>query len=670
MKTLFITLLIISEVADPSGNWQARFVEIYNPGPDTIDLAQETWYLCKQSNGGSTWGDILLSGTIPPGECHVVAYSATAYFSAYGFAPDQSSGNINGNGDDGYFLFSGGDHNTGTLIDAYGVIDQDGTGEPWEYLDTKATRKFDKLSAAITWDPMDWTINQVADTFLMTPSAHRDTIYWTGSHDNDWHNNSNWNSPGNQLFIPDASYVVIIPANLTNYPTIGNEAYAHDMLLNATSSGYATLTGVEYLGLNGQAFVECFLTGGAIGRDDPNAVYHFAGTPVDSIAAIDVFPGTAYLREWNEVDQEWINLTANDTMITGRGYSTWLPEGDTTLTYTGKFIAMEINPVLTYTSGGTVNPDYDGYNLVSNPFPSGLDWDLGSWVKVNLDATIAIWDGDAGNYLYWNGTVGGVSDGIIPPCQGFFVRANNNSPQLTIPVDACVHGNEVFYTPDQFVDNILLVKASGGEFGFTDETYIGFIEAATQSFDKQFDAIKLFGLENAPQLYSLSMDDHNMALNMLPPDLSVDVPLHFSNGYSGEFSLLFQGMDNFNAGTEIILLDLKLGTQINILEFPEYHFTYHPADASGRFMLVFSGIMGESEYASKGISVVSATENQIILEASEKEGKVILYNLLGQDQGTYPLKSSRTIIPVIGGRAYIVRIITGYKNTVYRIFVP
>jgi len=71
--------LLLSELADPSDTWQARFVEIYNPGQDTVDFGEETWYLSKQSNGGSTWGDILLTGNIPPGECYVVAYSTSAF---------------------------------------------------------------------------------------------------------------------------------------------------------------------------------------------------------------------------------------------------------------------------------------------------------------------------------------------------------------------------------------------------------------------------------------------------------------------------------------------------------------------------------------------------------------------------------------------------------------
>ncbi|MEA3479865.1 MAG: lamin tail domain-containing protein, partial [Bacteroidota bacterium] len=173
--------LIISEVSDPANTWQARFVELYNPGTDSIDFDQDTWYLSKQSNGGSTWGDILLTGVIHAGKAYVVAYSESSFITTFGFNPDLSSGSINGNGDDGYFLFWGGNHNTGTLVDAYGEIDVDGTGEPWEYLDSKATREYDAITPETVWDSLNWTVHGGAETWQMTPSSHRVAVTWNGT---------------------------------------------------------------------------------------------------------------------------------------------------------------------------------------------------------------------------------------------------------------------------------------------------------------------------------------------------------------------------------------------------------------------------------------------------------------------------------------------------------
>ena len=64
-----------------------------------------------------------------------------AFPNAYGFEAGQYSGCVNGNGDDSYYLYYGGNHSNGTLIDAFGEQGVDGTGELWEYTNSKATRK-------------------------------------------------------------------------------------------------------------------------------------------------------------------------------------------------------------------------------------------------------------------------------------------------------------------------------------------------------------------------------------------------------------------------------------------------------------------------------------------------------------------------------------------------
>jgi hypothetical protein len=165
--------LIISEVADPLDAANAKFVELYNASGSAIDFGTSTWYVWRQANGGS-WGNVQLAGTIPAGGTFVVAYSLTTYESTFGKAADQYSGIISGNGDDGYFLVQGGDAVTmGTIVDAYGVIDQDGTGYAWEYLDKNAVRNADVADPNATWTVSEWTIPAgTVNAADMTPGTH------------------------------------------------------------------------------------------------------------------------------------------------------------------------------------------------------------------------------------------------------------------------------------------------------------------------------------------------------------------------------------------------------------------------------------------------------------------------------------------------------------------
>ena len=167
--------LIISEVTDPADVSNAKFVEIYNAGGASIDLSAGQWYLSRQANGGN-WASVALTGTVGAAQTHVVIYSASNFTAAYPAATyQQVSGNVlTGNGDDGYFLYSGGSNTVGTLEDAYGVLNEDGTGKPWEYEDARAARNAGVTAGNPTWTASEWTLTDPANVADMTPGVHPD----------------------------------------------------------------------------------------------------------------------------------------------------------------------------------------------------------------------------------------------------------------------------------------------------------------------------------------------------------------------------------------------------------------------------------------------------------------------------------------------------------------
>jgi endonuclease I len=217
--------LIISEVADPDDVYQSRFVEIYNAGNIAIDFSSDIWYLCRQANGSSTsWGNILLTGSVNAGETYAVTYNSSYFLGSYGFDADLSNGNISGNGNDGYFLYYGDNYTSGTLVDAYGVIDEDGTGKEWDYLDSKAVRKYLDTIPSQTWQAEQWVISLQANTDDMTPNWHRITLDWTGTQSQAWENKDNWTDNGSTSnYKPDAGSKVIIPF-ATSSPIITSDA--------------------------------------------------------------------------------------------------------------------------------------------------------------------------------------------------------------------------------------------------------------------------------------------------------------------------------------------------------------------------------------------------------------------------------------------------------------
>lgn len=162
--------LIISEVVDgdrPGG--LPKFVELTNTGASSVDLSN--YSIGNFNNGGTTLGGGIstqLSGTLGPCESYVISYENSDgpgvgfFFTTYGFDPDNFDLGAFTNGDDVIALYLGvatGDGSDATLLDVYGVIGVDGTGEVWEYTDGYSTRLVN--TANPVFDPAEWTIGGV-----------------------------------------------------------------------------------------------------------------------------------------------------------------------------------------------------------------------------------------------------------------------------------------------------------------------------------------------------------------------------------------------------------------------------------------------------------------------------------------------------------------------------
>lgn len=144
--------LRITEVVDatlPGG--QPKFVELTNNGGTAVDLS--LYSFGNMNNGGTTLGGgaaTVLTGMVAPGASHLIAYEAdpggpglSNFFLAYGFDPDFYMGGGFVNGDDALLLYLGaaiGDGLNATIVDVYGVVGVDGSGQTWEYTDSYAIR--------------------------------------------------------------------------------------------------------------------------------------------------------------------------------------------------------------------------------------------------------------------------------------------------------------------------------------------------------------------------------------------------------------------------------------------------------------------------------------------------------------------------------------------------
>lgn len=98
------------------------------------DIADLSIYgLGSANNGGGTDGEEFTFPADPAvaGQFIYLSYDVDAFTAFFGFAPDYTDANApNINGDDAIELFM-----NGSVVDVFGDINVDGTGEPWDHLD-------------------------------------------------------------------------------------------------------------------------------------------------------------------------------------------------------------------------------------------------------------------------------------------------------------------------------------------------------------------------------------------------------------------------------------------------------------------------------------------------------------------------------------------------------
>ena len=148
------TNLIISGVIDgPLTGGVPKAVELYVLN-DITDLS--TYGMGSANNGGGTDGQEFTfpAVAVTAGTYVYVASESTGFTSFLGFSPDYTSGALAINGDDAVELFQ-----NGVVVDTFGDINVDGTGQPWEYMDGWAYRNDGSTPNGGAFNTAAWTFS-------------------------------------------------------------------------------------------------------------------------------------------------------------------------------------------------------------------------------------------------------------------------------------------------------------------------------------------------------------------------------------------------------------------------------------------------------------------------------------------------------------------------------
>jgi subtilisin family serine protease len=489
--------------------------------------------------------------------------------------------------------------------------------------------------------------------------------FWTGNTSTDWNVATNWDDSN----IPAASSDVTIPISPDggNYPETNTGAGAECNDLTIEAGAHLYIPANNTLTVNGSLtnnsgdnglVVESSASGtaslihnsssvnGTVERYLTDGMWHFIGIPVNNAEAgvfhLSSGHSDIYLRTHDEATNTWdpYIVPIVTPLLLGRGYETWVgdPAGFTqpeTIAFKGAINSGDF----TTGSGGFYGLQYTpshGLNLISNPYPSALIADIDNWSKNNVDNSVWIWDDASGNYVYWNGTdhtnTGGwgtMSGGIIPAMQGFFVLANNSSPYLTIPQSDRTHSSQAFYKDSFVPSNTLKLNVTGNDY--EDVVFVSFNEQATDGYDGQYDVKKIYGLNVAPQLYSIIPGDI-LSINSLSELTEYRmINLGFECEVPATFTITASELESFEGYMVVYIEDLKNGTLHNLSTDPTYTFVHETGEDPNRFILHFGEPNAVNAFGLQNIRIYSNLNNVYVQKPAGVNGEIAVFDMMGQE---------------------------------------
>jgi len=489
------------------------------------------------------------------------------------------------------------------------------------------------------------------------------TITWDGSAGTDWATEANWSSNT----VPTESDYVTIPgtgSGVTNWP-VANEAPATPAVctnLTVESGGILAIAASKALTVSGTLLNNAgnsglvIESGGSLIHNSNSVAatvkreitgsssltankYHFVSIPTQyATPTSNLFLGS-YLYKLDPAQQidpptnpaygKWVSLGNSTTteLNTNKGYMIYYPGDSKEYTFTGNLN----NGTYAYSLTGHSGSGVYTFNLVPNPYPSSLIWNTGDaakWTKsAGIGGSCYIWNAGSGNYS----TIASGATNYIPVGQAFMVLVtDDDAPALSVLNAARTHSSQAFYKSASEIENQLVIKALSNNYA--DETVVKFTTEAFEGFDLQTDGLKLFGLEDAPQLYTLTADQ-KFSINNLPTfEDQIIVPLNFESQFTGQVTLNFEGMENFDPSVSIYLKDELTNQSINLRNQPVYTFIHNPENAANRFKLVFGGTIGieESPTIPGNLWISGNTLYIAAPKLAGQSGLIEVYNASGQ----------------------------------------
>ncbi len=468
------------------------------------------------------------------------------------------------------------------------------------------------------------TIGEDNDRFVLHfERVAPEITHWTGAVSSDWNNPENWDIdvPGenSEAIIQVAdNYPVIEDAQTCGKLTILPDAVVEttlgsslnvktDLIIKSDAAGSGILLDNGTLSVTGNSQFEKFI--------DANSE-ELISPPVANATEQDF--ANAAISIYDTESGTWKTAEANTVFAAGNAVS--LPQGGTSETVVFEGILNTGDITLDLKAGTT------GFNLIGNPYPSPIDWSLLDVNGTNVGKAIYRWDDNLKNFKVNVNNIGNTGSGINT-AEGFMVYVTGDT-QITLDNTLRVKEiDENIETADLFA--LTLVKTDNLEI-ITDEAFLHLSQTATDNFDLQEEALKLFSPNNiADHVYFKDNEKMYAVLGINENSL----PAYVAAGFKGEEGTnytLTAGIKSFTPA--YALLEDKIEETVTDILTGGYSYIA-TTDDTERFILHFNNdIVGLPSKQLQNINIY-AHQKTVYISTWNFETNVIsaeIHNIMGQ----------------------------------------
>jgi hypothetical protein len=378
--------------------------------------------------------------------------------------------------------------------------------------------------------------------------------------------------------------------------------------LRSDVTGTATLITDAVYG-SGQFNMQQYLVGSAGSNNQPNGRLYYLASPVAGGTSntfaplhdgLNPNPPTLVNKLWShsEIGETMGNgysqITGNSTSLNMmQGYVVRMSDNGI-VTFSGNSFNVDVVPQITVTRTGSSHPKR-GYNLVGNPYPSYLDFDMvddshiesSMWYRTSTGSTMVFDTYNKTTQIGTNNNGSGAVTNYLPPMQAFWVllRDGKTSEDLWFGSWMRSHTGDYLLKSNN-ENNILRLSIHNTANNNRDEAIIVFNENAEPGVD-DWDSKKMSNATAAiPEIWTKEGSE-NLVINAMPEIIDgMTVPLYMSIGVSGDHSISFD-LNKFDNTTEVLLEDLQLSVMHDV-RTGDYAFTSNNVSNHNRFVLHFN----------------------------------------------------------------------------------